>query len=874
MKRLLQSIFGLVFFIVVGITVLRPTASPGQPSPVIRQPSLFPVNPSMHSLMGRLCSDPLSRQLYKDVAIISASLSESRTERMHIAKAVAFAALINRDTSCNEYSESQRMNLMEKAAALLRGCDPAVTASTSDFQWRAIELTQFSQTYDFLLSAGYPRDSIIENVLVAFGTQAESRLKASAFTRNNLTLKLSAALGMAALVLQGVESANGATYSDQWLRTSMSVIEDVFWNYQSSDKGMYGYAEGPFYFRYALQSLLPFWIALDARYQGENLRVGNVEYESPIRDPRYLRLFDWIAQLRMPDGRLPAFEDTYLDLGFPEMSMLGFVGPKSSLYTFPTFTSDGSRANEADISRALICNYDSRIEYLLANANATPSPLRSHAAIMPDAGYAVFTSGPDVDATYVALIGKHGIARTHNSLFGSGHKQANETAFMVCAGGELLITEPGYPSYDLRDSVVSSKNHNVVLVDGKGPDSTSIVNMLLGVDTFIKDTLTTDRFGSITRISTKYQNTDVTRSVFVFSPRCIVMMDSVSSSYPRMYTHQVHGIGLADDGTCTLNADEEQATWYAKRNSVTAFVGTVSDVSAQSLVTRKHSHTYNKFSNHSALWTATRARGTTFLSIYNPSQGLPPSGMNVDRTREGGVTVFIHADSTLVNASTGQAEQQIESPFGTIRSVARLFVADLRHLINYELLFDHCTKFQLENRFCYAFERPVTGSIASSDGLIRIVLDVDAACRMELVTRNRILNLTGTGVIFWKQEGDRLIVQLAGGRSDLSIQNAGTISSFDPAYVRIEAPTLGSIYPNPVQSGWQDAIHTSLSAASGPGILEIHNLFGQSVQRKVVEGTGGTSQLLSLDIRKLPKGTYLLSFNSNGKIDRRKFSIR
>ena len=67
-----------------------------------------------------------------------------------------------------------------------------------------------------------------------------------------------------------------------------------------------------------MQNLIPFFLAIDVAFDGGDFTVAGRSAASPLRDPKYQRLLEWIATLRMPDGMLPPFEDTYFQAWFPE----------------------------------------------------------------------------------------------------------------------------------------------------------------------------------------------------------------------------------------------------------------------------------------------------------------------------------------------------------------------------------------------------------------------------------------------------------------------------------------------------------------------------------------------------------------------------
>ena len=63
-----------------------------------------------------------------------------------------------------------------------------------------------------------------------------------------------------------------------------------------------GFAEGPFYARYAADLYLPYLLALR--------RISRIDL---FVDPKVRRLHRWMVNLRLPNGRRPNIEDGHID---------------------------------------------------------------------------------------------------------------------------------------------------------------------------------------------------------------------------------------------------------------------------------------------------------------------------------------------------------------------------------------------------------------------------------------------------------------------------------------------------------------------------------------------------------------------------------
>jgi hypothetical protein len=144
---------------------------------------------------------------------------------------------------------------------------------------------------------------------------------------NNLTLMMAAALGAAAIELnsKGDEFLNTDHFPRRWANSANYNIHNTMWkwgvaNGKMSDPGdLYGFAEGPHYFAYSFESLLPYFIA-KRNYKPEDytesyyswlLDLGPHRVRNFYFDPDYDRLYRWYFNITQPDDAAPAYDDTY-----------------------------------------------------------------------------------------------------------------------------------------------------------------------------------------------------------------------------------------------------------------------------------------------------------------------------------------------------------------------------------------------------------------------------------------------------------------------------------------------------------------------------------------------------------------------------------
>ena len=257
--------------------------------------------------------------------------------------------------------------------------------------------------------------------------------------RNNHTLMTAAALGMAAVVLSEATSTNPSQQPATWAGTGLFHIDHVLWRdaqRQSDSTQVAGYAEGPYYLKYALLNCLPFFRAM-----GHFLPDGRLPYAfagttrsicNPYYDPKYARLYEWLTAIAMPDGRFPALEDSYVDMGMPELALTGNSRQVTPMY-FSKLTGTGMASLTAQLRDLTV---DMRAAWLAAavlpiapshppravkfcrcRPPRAPHPKNltalSHPplTVLPASGNLVFRSSSDSLASYLHLYDRGGLAK-------------------------------------------------------------------------------------------------------------------------------------------------------------------------------------------------------------------------------------------------------------------------------------------------------------------------------------------------------------------------------------------------------------------------------------------------------------------------------
>ncbi|TGE08696.1 heparinase II/III domain-containing protein [Hymenobacter fodinae] len=639
-------------------------------------------------------AEPLRYAIYSGLygstageAPLDNSSADGRRARATYAKNAAFVVLLNARITAGqltELSSTERTALVLRVRTVLEACNPAVEpfasfsgTSYTEWQWRSKELIDYLVAYDLLRGAGESSASLqaahakLQQFAGNLYLQSNKPFLGLSFYRqvkNNHTLMTAAALGMAAVVLNDASSADSNQQPANWINVAMHTIDNVLWQdaeRQSDPKTVAGYAEGPYYFKYAFLNCLPFFRAM-----GHFLPDGELAYSfggttrairNPYFDPRYDRLYDWVTAILMPDGRFPALEDSYVDMGMPELALTGkarYVRPLS-LSKLDTRQMNSLGAQLRDIP------VDMRAAYLAAQLSPAVSEQPTMVAL-PQSGNLVFRSGSDSVASYLHLYGKNGLAQTNSG----GHSHADAGSFVLHANGQLLALDPGYLSYNRRAEVGNATNHNMLLVDGAGP-AIGTAGAANDAAATIQHTFSTPQLG-YGEVETAYKGATITRKALFIRNSYYLLADVVQATAAHTYTWQLHGYGLEGGtsitGTFLDNLENQEGIWQKNGASLLAHV-TAAGGATYAKATNVHEVTYNTPENHTTLLARRTGTQAQFLAALYPYTTTKPTIATTSTTSTAGLThtdaqftdvVFTQSDTTLA-ARSGLAPAPISS---------------------------------------------------------------------------------------------------------------------------------------------------------------------------------------------------------------------
>lgn len=384
--------------------------------------------------------------------------------------------------------------------------------------------------------------------------------------QNNHRSKTGASLVMAAVALADYtpppgSDPDGVREPTLWLEYGLDQVDLIVRHVLVTGDG--AYAEGPFYWRFSAQNLLPFARAWDRLVDGADWPArGGITVPSPWRHPLFRRSYRWMLDMTFPDGALVPIDD-----GNPGRSFYFGAAPAdpedAAAFAWrwanaPTpFETDGN----VDMAPDAIVHYDPDL--------VPAPPARSPTAFYPEGGNAILKSGWGADAVAVVVSAEYdtasefGTDRAGLGVSPESHEHAEPGAFQMDAFGERLALDPGYIEFGERMRVNRPQHHNVILVDGQGPVDYLNASVVWGFDPTrrppadgharLTDTLDTG-FADAARVTTSYglgfftpfhQAPRIERRFLFPDHRYLVVADRMETrdGRARTFTWLLHGNG-------------------------------------------------------------------------------------------------------------------------------------------------------------------------------------------------------------------------------------------------------------------------------------------------------------------------------------------
>ena len=411
-----------------------------------------------------------------------------------------------------------------------------------------------------------------------------------------------------------------------------------------------GYAEGPFYSRYAADVYLPYLIAMK--------RLTGLEL---IDDPLVRKMHDWSVNIRLPNGRRPNIDDGHLDEFYGHY--LAAIDEDGPVHLWDWQNNETGLYVREFSELDAIALYDDRIK--------AREPSRGPTIFMPAAGDAVFRNDWSADAIYMLLRGEHGLARNR----GLSHEHPDETSFIIYAFGEMLAVDAGYINFTNHGKVNAGRNHNVILVDGEGPPL--FVDPLIGEsvgggnNAFIEEFFSTEH-QDYAEVRAQYGGVDLRRRVMFPGKQYFILADEVRDLDVHQYEWRLHGNAGGSTGADYSRA-QNLARWTRPLAQLVAYI-----VPHEGLTLAEddtlHSFTFGQELTHTFLKAQTSGSNVEFLSVLFPAAvGTPVPTFQVGSSI-GAQAVHIEGDGfrDLAWVAGHNADSVlVEDRAGSVRSDAR-----------------------------------------------------------------------------------------------------------------------------------------------------------------------------------------------------------
>ncbi len=510
-------ILSISFFCLLSPIALAQTASDIPPLPKENHPFVYFTIDEFEQIKERIEREPyrkwadsLKKRVESYVKNPDAKLTH--TKRMQRAKELAFAYWIFNDSKYAELAVDYLLEFQDNPK-FKQGDNYPIKYARILFDGCA--------SYDLLYGYLQFRPAVNQEIRrrLAKGAQASYNFTPIWYShlKNNWGIRQYSALGLASLAL--ADCVDEYSPAKWWSKTEKSLDEHFKSQITPVDGG---FCEGSSYLAYSADLHLPYSHAR-FRATGDNLLMRG-----------YMkRLHHWAVDVIMPDGNGPMFDDSSNSRFQFEQLCMNSDDPE--LYRWAYLKSGGTHAGINLVDA--ICNYD--------DSPAPREPDSPSSRFLPEAGNMIFRSEWGKGAVYGLFLGENGQAR----IKGGGHEHNDVGSFHIFAHGEWLYLDGGYGGWTTNHRINTPDNHNMILVDGKGPASVEVMGERLGTfgDGYLSEYEKTDRYEHCL-IEASFSGCYIKREVYFIDSDTFLIFDRISSDSEHEYTLPFHFHGGFDTG--------------------------------------------------------------------------------------------------------------------------------------------------------------------------------------------------------------------------------------------------------------------------------------------------------------------------------------
>ena len=322
------------------------------------------------------------------------------------------------------------------------------------------------------------KNRIKRNYVVPMYRRANVAFGGTFDSGNNFALMTGGSIGAASIALRfrGDEFTKTYAHPSRWANASLAAIHSAMWddglfeNSMSRTGEQFGYIEGPHYFRYGFENLLPYF---KARYNLKPTNFSNSYYRHVIDlAPKYVRnqffdadydnIYKWYNNITMPNGQAVSYDESWANCYFN-----GVFAIRGQLL-------DGTPSLNWQTNPVLMglipVTVDLRADYL---ASLNPPYNHNYPRSSDLTNDKVIRYNMDEDITKQYFLHLNAKKPKSVSLW---HEHADIGHFTVSAGTDILTMDPAHWGDGTNANVKEGKHHNTILIDGVGPDESDYAN--------------------------------------------------------------------------------------------------------------------------------------------------------------------------------------------------------------------------------------------------------------------------------------------------------------------------------------------------------------------------------------------------------------
>ncbi len=541
----------------------------------------------------------------------------SKRSQAQYAKYLAFAYMFSSPSSVNynKYAEQAALSLYYMPeSSYSYYFSSSLEISESALMW--------AEAYDILEGAGYGFDisglsgmrTVIRNKLSCLrdymadnfkiGLDFPSAFYSGSFSATNHHVKLYSSLAVLSLAIYN-EQGSSADFSLAEARMKNSLQNLI------PDNDSEGcWVEGPGYFFYSMEQHIPAFTAFK-----------NINLTDYYMDAHWQKMHLWIPEILMPDGYTPPFDDS----DACKFSLGGILYSQHVSIQERDLFLWAWKISGMHVPDLFLPDYISQFDNSAPVYENPEGMGKNTVRFSPGAGYARFRDSWENDAVYLFLLSENGKLREK----GFGHEHPDPNSIILHAFGELLLLDSGYGGWTEHGVTRHADNHNIILVDGKGPSPASISFIppfwsANGSDGYLTEYFSSEKV-SYAQSKTNYESTDFLRNVIYPGRQYFFIYDSLYSGINKQYSLLLHGNGGGMSGG-NFALKEDGAEWSRNNATLKAVITGSSEISFTSSEKSHAVYRRTPMNSHTMLEASMSGSEGKFLTLLYPYTGNGSGG--------------------------------------------------------------------------------------------------------------------------------------------------------------------------------------------------------------------------------------------------------